>query len=399
MSKTQQYIEQMEHYCAHNYHPLPVVLNKGKGIYVWDVEGRKYMDMLSAYSAVSQGHCHPRIRKAMIEQSSRITLTSRGFHNDQTGEFLEKLCKLTGYEKALPMNSGAEGVETALKAARKWGYTIKGVEEDKAEIIVCQNNFHGRTITIISMSTEHQYKFGFGPHTIGFTVIPFGDAAALEKAITKNTVAFLFEPIQGEGGVIVPPEGYLKHVREICTKNNILMIADEIQTGLSRTGKLFACHHENVKPDITIIGKALGGGFYPISAIVCDHAIMQIFTPGDHGSTFGGNPLAAAIGIAALDVLVNEKLAEKAEELGNYFMKKLREIDSPHIKEIRGKGLLIGVEIKESSGKAMDFCMKLMKEGVLCKDTHHQVMRFAPPLVITKEEIDWAIEKITKVLK
>jgi len=398
MRTSRDYIEEVNRVSAHNYEPIPVVISRGEGVWVYDVEGRKYLDMLSAYSALNQGHRHPRIVKALKEQADRLTLTSRAFHNDVMGPFLKKLTDLAGYDKALPMNTGAEAVETALKAARKWGYLKKGVEENRAEIIACENNFHGRTITIISFSTEEQYRYGFGPFTPGFKIIPYNDADALEKAITKNTVAFLVEPIQGEGGVVVPDEGYLKKVREITRDNNVLLIADEIQTGLGRTGALFACDHEGVRPDIMILGKALGGGLYPVSAILADDEIMDVFTPGDHGSTFGGNPLGAAVAIASLDVIVEEKLPERAKELGDYFMGELRKIQNPCIQEIRGKGLLIGVVIKEECGTARPYCEKLMEEGVLAKDTHGQVIRFAPPLVITKEEIDFALEKIRKVL-
>jgi ornithine--oxo-acid transaminase len=399
MSLTEEFIKEAERYSAHNYHPLPVVLSKGEGVWVWDVEGKKYLDCLSAYSAVNQGHRHPKIINALIEQANRITLTSRAFHNDKMGAFLKKLCEVAGFDKALPMNTGAEAVETAIKTARKWGYLKKKVEEDKAEIIVCENNFHGRTITIISFSTEPQYRFGFGPFTPGFKVIPFGDAEALEKAITPNTVGFLVEPIQGEGGVIVPPDGYYKAIREITKKHNVLLMADEIQTGFGRTGTLFAMDREGVKPDILIVGKALGGGVYPVSAILANNDVMDVFRPGDHGSTFGGNPLAAAVGMAAIDVIIEERLPERAEELGNYFMKRLREINSPYVKEVRGRGLLVGVEIKKEYGTARPFCEKLMELGILAKETHDQVIRFAPPLVITKEEIDWALERIEKVLK
>ncbi len=398
MRKTEDFIKEVDQYSAHNYHPLPVVLEKGDRVWVWDVEGNKYLDCLSAYSAVNQGHRHPKIINALIEQAQRITLTSRAFHNDKMGPFLKKLCEVAGFDKALPMNTGAEAVETAVKAARKWGYLKKKVEDGKAEIIACENNFHGRTTTIISFSTEPQYRFGFGPYTPGFKIIPFGDAEALEKAITPNTVAFLVEPIQGEGGVIVPPEGYYKKIREITKKHNVLLIADEIQTGFGRTGTLFAMDREGVKPDILVVGKALGGGVYPVSAILANNDVMDVFKPGDHGSTFGGNPLAAAVGTAALDVIIEEKLPERAEELGNYFMKRLREIKSPYVKEVRGRGLLIGVEIKKEYGSARPFCEKLMKLGILAKETHDQVIRFAPPLVITKEEIDWALERIEKVL-
>ncbi|RKZ25833.1 ornithine--oxo-acid transaminase [bacterium] len=395
---TKKYIEEAERYSAHNYHPLDVVLVKGEGVWVWDVEGNKYLDMLSAYSALNQGHRHPEIVKALVEQAGRITLTSRAFHNDKMGAFLKKLCEIAGFEKALPMNTGAEAVETAIKAARKWGYLKKKVEKDKAEIIVCENNFHGRTTTIVGFSSEPQYRYGFGPFTPGFKLIPYNDPKALEDAITENTVGFLFEPVQGEGGVIVPDEGYYRKVREITRKHNVLLMADEIQTGFGRTGRLFALEHEGVKPDILIVGKALGGGVYPVSAILADNHIMDVFTPGDHGSTFGGNPLACAVGMAALDVLVKEKLPERAQELGEYFMGELRKINSPAVKEVRGKGLLIGVEIKEEYGDARPFCERLKERGILAKETHRQVIRFAPPLIIKREEIDWALERIREVL-
>lgn len=391
-------IELCEVYGAHNYHPLPVVISKAKGVWVWDVEGKKYMDMLSAYSAVNQGHRHPKIIEALKKQADRVTLTSRAFHNDQLGPFLKKVTEFCDMEMALPMNTGAEAVETALKTARKWGYLKKGVSPDKAEIIACERNFHGRTITIISFSTEKQYKEGFGPYTPGFKIIPYGDIDALKKAINENTVGFLVEPIQGEGGIIIPPKGYLKEAKSICEENNVLFILDEIQTGLGRTGKNFAYEHEDAKPDILILGKALGGGVIPISVVVSSKEILGVFRPGDHGSTFGGNPLACAVAIASLEVIEEENLAQRASEMGEYFMNKLKEINSPKVKEIRGKGLLIGIEIKEEYGKARIYCEKLMELGLLCKETHETVIRFAPPLVISKEEIDWATERIAKVL-
>ena len=394
-----QFIELENQYGANNYHPLDVVLTRGEGVWVWDVDGKKYLDCLSAYSAVNQGHCHPRIANVVAEQARRLTLTSRAFRNDQLGLFYQKLVEISGMPKVLPMNSGAEAVETALKAIRKWAYTVKGVPEDQAEIIVCANNFHGRTITIISFSTEEQYRRGFGPLTPGFKIIPFGDVDALKAAITPNTAAFLVEPIQGEGGIIVPPAGYLEAAEKVCRENNVLFVLDEIQTGLGRTGKMFAHQYENVKPDGLIVGKALSGGFYPVSAFLATEELMGVFKPGDHGSTFGGNPLAAAIGRTALEVLVEEKLPERAAEMGEYFMEGLRKIKSPHVKEIRGKGLLIGVELKHEAGGARRFCEALAQEGILSKETHEHVIRFAPPLVIGKEEIDWALTRIEKVLQ
>jgi len=396
MKTNKAYVKLTEQYSARNYHPLPVVLTKGSGVWVWDIEGNKYFDMLSAYSALNQGHCHPHILRAIRKQAADLTLTSRAFHNDKMGLFLKKLCTISNYEKALPMNSGAEAVETAIKVARKWGYLKKKVQKNKAEIIVCENNFHGRTTTIVGFSTEKQYRDGFGSFTPGFKIIPYNDTQALEKAITDNTVGFLVEPIQGEGGVIVPDEGYLKTCARICKKHNVLLIADEIQTGLGRTGWLFASDFDNVRPDIIIVGKALSGGFYPISAILCDDTIMDVMHPGDHGSTFGGNPLAAAIGIAALEVLEEEKLVKNAAKLGSWFMKELSKIKSPIIKGVRGRGLLIGVVL---STPARPYCEKLMKMGILAKETHEMVVRFAPPLIVKKKELKWALPKIKKVLK
>lgn len=392
------YIEIEDKFGAHNYHPLDVVIERASGVWVWDVEGNKYLDCLAAYSAVNQGHCHPRIVKALKDQADKVTLTSRAFRNDQLPMLCKELCELTGYEMMLPMNSGAEAVETALKAVRKWGYKIKKVENDKAEIIVCSNNFAGRTITIISFSTEEQYKDGFAPFTPGFKIIPYGDSDALEKAITKNTVAFLVEPIQGEGGVVVLPEGFLKKSFEICKKNNVLFVADEIQSGLGRSGKLFAFQYENIRPDVVIVGKALSGGCYPVSAVLSDKEVLGVFNPGDHGSTFGGNPLAAAIARESIKVLIEENLIEKSFEMGKYFIERLKLVKSKHIKEVRGKGLFIGVELFPEAKGARRFCEALMKEGILCKETHENVIRFAPPLIITKEEIDWAMERIEKVL-
>ncbi len=396
MKTNRAYIILTKKFSANNYQPLPVVLCRGKGVWVWDIEGNKYLDMLSAYSAVNQGHCHPKIVQALKNQADRLTLTSRAFHNDTMALFLQKLCRLTGFEKALPMNSGAEAVETAIKVARKWGYYKKGVKRDCAEIIVCKNNFHGRTTTIVGFASEFQYRNGFGPFTPGFKTIAYDNPRALEKAINKNTVGFLVEPIQGEGGVKIPREGYLRACYDICKAHNVLFIDDEIQTGLGRTGKLFACEHDKVRPDMMIIGKALSGGFCPISAVVCDNRIMNVLKPGDHGSTFGGNPLASSIAIAALDVIIKEKLPARAYKLGNWFISELKKIKSPDIKEVRGKGLLIGIELKK---KARIYCEKLMQNGILAKETHDTVVRFAPPLVIKKQELKWALPRIERVLK
>ncbi|MCU0515347.1 MAG: ornithine--oxo-acid transaminase [Oscillatoria sp. Prado101] len=396
--KAQYYIELEEKYGANNYHPLDAVIAEGKGVWVWDTSGKKYLDCLSAYSALNQGHCHPRILQAMIEQANKVTLTSRAFRNDQLGKFYEKLSQISGLPKVLPMNSGAEAVETAIKAIRKWAYTVKGVPANHAEIIVCSNNFAGRTISLISFSTEKQYQHGFWPLTPGFKVIPFGDASALKRAITPNTAAFMLEPIQGEGGIIVPPDGFLKKAEQICRDHNVLLIFDEIQTGLGRTGKMFAHQHELVKPDGLTVGKALSGGFYPISAFISTEEVMGVFHPGDHGSTFGGNPLAAAIGMAALDVIIEEDLPGRAAQLGEYFLEQLKSIGSPHIKEVRGKGLLIGLELHPEAGGARRFCKALVKEGVLAKETRDHVIRFAPPLVISQAEIDWCMDKISRVL-
>ncbi len=391
-------IEQAETWSAHNYHPLPVVLVRGEGVWVYDPDGKRYMDMLSAYSALNQGHRHPKIVRALKDQADRITLTSRAFHNELFGPFCEKLCRLAGMEMSLLMNSGAEAVETAIKAARKWGYKVKKVSRDKAEIVVCENNFHGRTTTIVGFSSEEQYREDFGPFTPGFRLIPYNDLEALERAITPNTIAFLVEPIQGEAGILIPSDGYLKAAAELCRKHRVLLLADEIQTGFGRTGRMFCADHEGVKPDMYVVGKALGGGFLPVSGIVASREILGLFRPGDHGSTFGGNPLACAVGIAALDVIVSERLSERSAEMGAYFMKRLRDLRSPRVKEVRGKGLLIGVEIKEEHGTARPYCEKLMELGMLAKETHQQVIRFAPPLVISREEADWALETIAKVL-
>jgi len=399
MSRTEDLIREVDRWSAHNYHPLPVVIERGEGCYMWDVEGNRYLDMLSAYSAVNQGHRHPKIVAALREQADKLTLTSRAFHNDKMGGFLRFVCELIGYPKALPMNTGAEAVETAIKAVRKWGYQVKGVPADEAEIIVCRENFHGRTTTIVGFSSESQYREGFGPFTPGFKLVPYGDIDSLTEAVTENTVGFLVEPIQGEGGVIVPPDGYLARAAELCRERGIKLMADEIQTGLGRTGKLLASEWEGVRPDVVMLGKALGGGVYPVSVVLADEEVMDVFTPGDHGSTFGGNPLAAAVGRAALEVLIEEKLPERALELGNWFMEELRSIDSPHVEEVRGKGLMIGVVIKTSSGTARPFCEQLQRRGILAKETHHQVVRFAPPLVITREILEEALDSISEVLQ
>lgn len=389
-------MELEEEYGARNYHPLPIVLAKGEGVWVEDEQGRRYMDMLSAYSALNQGHRHPRIIQALKDQADKITLTSRAFHNNQLGKLYERLVQLTGKNMILPMNTGAEAVETAVKAVRRWAYEVKKVPEDQAEIVVCSGNFHGRTTTIISFSSDPEYQKGFGPLTPGFKIIPYGDIAALRAAITPNTAAFLVEPIQGEAGIIIPPPGFLREAYEVCQANQVLLVADEIQTGLGRTGKLFASGWDDVTPDMYIIGKALGGGVIPVSAVAADKEILGVFEPGSHGSTFGGNPLAAAVAVAALDVIVDEHLAEQSEQLGEYFLNRIKEITSPMIKEVRGRGLFIGVELHM---KARPYCEKLMEEGLLCKETHENTIRFAPPLVIQKDELDWAFERIRKVLE
>ncbi len=396
--KTQEIIAKEKQFGAFNYNPIPLVIAEGSGVWVTDVEGKRYLDFLAAYSAVNQGHNHPRIKEALLEQLERIPLTSRAFHNDQMGMFLEKLCTMTGYEKALPMNTGAEAVETAIKAARKWGYKIKGVPENKAEIIAFTGNFSGRTTTVISFSTEDQYRDGYGPFTPGFVIAEYGDYEDVANKVNENTVAIFIEPVQGEAGVIVPPEGYLKQLRELATANNVLLIADEIQSGFGRTGKFFCCEHEGVRPDVLVVGKALSGGYYPISAMLSDDDVMRVFTPGDHGSTFGGNPLASAIGIAALDVLVDENLTENSARLGEYLLEQLKTIANPLIKDIRGKGLFVGIELKPEAGGARKYCEMLMHEGVLCKETHEDTIRIAPPLTITKEELDIGITAIKKVL-
>ena len=395
---TKDFIAIEEQYGAHNYHPLDVVIERAEGVWVYDVDGKKYLDCLSAYSAVNQGHVHPQILNALLEQAKKVTLTSRAFRNDQLPLLYKELSEMTGYEMSLPMNSGAEAVETALKLARKWAYQVKGVPRHQAEIITAAGNFHGRTVSIISFSTEPSYRDDFGPFTPGFVNVPYGDVEAIETAITPNTAAVLLEPIQGEGGVIIPPAGYFKQVAEICKKHNVLLMADEIQTGLGRTGRLFAAQHDEVRPDVTIIGKAMAGGFYPVSAVLADTAILGLFKPGEHGSTFGGNPLAAAVARAALRVIREENLAERSRELGEYFMEQLAEIPSPHVKEVRGKGLLIGVELKAEAKGARRFCEAMQAKGILAKETHDNVIRFAPPLVIDRETIDWALPAIREVL-
>ncbi|MEN0645127.1 ornithine--oxo-acid transaminase [Alkalicoccobacillus gibsonii] len=395
MTRSQDVMNQTEQFGATNYHPLPVVLSEGKGVWVRDPEGNKYMDMLSAYSAMNHGHCHPKIIQALKDQAEKITLTSRAFHNDQLGMFYSKVAELSGCEMVLPMNTGAEAVETAIKAARRWAYDIKGVAKDLAEIIVCEDNFHGRTMTAVSLSSNEEYKRGFGPMLPGIKVVPYGDADALKEAITEHTAAFLVEPIQGEAGVIIPPDGYLEKAAELCRDNQVLFIADEIQSGLGRSGKLFACDWANVSPDLYILGKALGGGVMPISAVVGSKEVLGVFDPGSHGSTFGGNPLASAVAISAIEVLHEEKLVERSFELGEYLMEKLKTIKSPIIKEIRGRGLFIGIELTEA---ARPYCETLKEKGLLCKETHMNVIRLAPPLVITKDEIDWAFQQIYSVL-
>jgi ornithine--oxo-acid transaminase len=392
-----EYLQLEENYGAHNYKPLDVVLKRGVDVWVWDVDGNKYLDCLSAYSAINQGHCHPKILQALIEQAQRLTLTSRAFRNDQLGLFYKELCELTNSHKVLPMNSGAEAVETAIKVVRKWGYTVKGVPEDKAEIIVCENNFHGRTISIVGFSSDEGSRGGFGPFAPGFKMIPFGDAEALEAAITPNTVGFLVEPIQGEAGVIIPPPGYLKEARAICDEHNVVFILDEIQTGLGRTGKLLAEEHDGIESDLTLIGKALSGGFYPVSAVLSNTEVMSVLHPGEHGSTFGGNPLACAVARTALRVLIEEGMIENAENMGAYFLDCLQEINNPLIKDVRGKGLMIGVEFYPEAGGARQYCKQLMKRGLLCKETHEHTIRFAPPLTITKDTVDWALEQTIDV--
>ncbi len=395
MTKTEQLIAQNDKYGTKNYLPLPIVISQASGIWVEDPEGKRYMDMLSAYSAVNQGHCHPRIIQTLKSQAEKVTLTSRAFHNDQLAPWSEKICKLSGKSRVLPMNTGAEAVETALKTARRWGYDVKGIADNQAEIIACVGNFHGRTLGAVSLSSDPDYQRGFGPLLTGIKLAPYGDLQALKDAITPNTAAFIIEPIQGEAGINIPPKGYMKQAFELCRENRVLFIADEIQAGLGRTGKMFACEHEDIVPDMYILGKALGGGVFPISCVVADDEILGVFEPGSHGSTFGGNPLACAVSMTALDVLVEDKLVENSAELGDYFLSELKNINNPIIKEVRGRGLFIGVELTEA---ARPYCEKLKELGLLCKETHDTVIRFAPPLIITKEEIDLALSKIRQVL-
>jgi len=396
--RTEEFIKLEDKLGAHNYKPLDVVLTKGAGVWVWDVEGKKYLDCLSAYSAVNQGHCHPKIMEAMVEQASKLTLTSRAFRNDQLAFFYQELCELTNSHKVLPMNSGAEAVESAIKTVRKWGYEVKGVPRGQAEIIVCSENFHGRTLSIVSFSTDPKSRDGFGPFTPGFNVVPFGDIDALEQAITPNTVGFMVEPIQGEAGVIIPPNGYLKAAKALCEKHNVILVLDEIQTGLGRTGKLLAEEHEGIEADLTLVGKALSGGFYPVSAVLSNTEVMDVLQPGEHGSTFGGNPLGCAVARTALKVLVEEKMVENSEKMGALFLEKLQQIDNSLIKEVRGRGLMIAMELSKEAGGARQYCLKLKENGLLCKETHDHIIRFAPPLIITKEQVEWAVDNIAGVM-
>ncbi len=398
MPTTEDLIDLEDRYGAHNYHPLDVVVRRAEGVWVWDVDGTMYMDLLAAYSAVNQGHCHPRLVKAMVEQMSRVTLTSRAFRNDQLGPFCQEICELTGFDKMLPMNTGAEAVETAVKAARKWGHTVKGIPENQAEILVFDGNFHGRTTTLISLSSEPDYRFGFGPFTPGFRILPFGDIDAVKAAMNPNVCAVMVEPIQGEAGIVTPPKGFVRRLREVTDEHNALLLTDEIQTGLGRTGKLFAYEHDGIRPDIVIIGKALSGGMYPVSGILADDEVMNVFEPGQHGSTYGGNPLGAAVAREALKILVEEGMVEHSAELGDYLHQRVSAIDSPHVETVRGRGLWVGIVLKDSAGGARRFCEALQLEGLLCKETHENVIRVAPPLVITREEVDWAVERFDKVL-
>lgn len=393
------FLELEERYGARNYHPLPVVLERGEGAWVWDIEGRRYLDCLAAYSAVNQGHCHPRLVAALERQARRITLTSRAFHNDQLGPFCREICELTGFDRFLPMNSGAEAVETALKLARKWGHTVKGVPDTVSEILVFDENFHGRTTTIVGFSTHEQYRFGFGPFAGGFTILPYGDAEAVARAISDRTIAILVEPIQGEGGIIVPPAGYLRNLRELCDRHGLLLVCDEIQSGLGRAGRLFAFQYEGIRPDVAIVGKALSGGMYPVSGVLAADAVMGVFQPGDHGSTFGGNPLGAAVAREALKVLVEEGLIERSAELGAHLLERLRSLASPLVAEVRGRGLWVGVELTEEAGPARPYCERLLELGVLCKETRERVIRIAPPLVISPGDLDWALERFETVLR
>jgi ornithine--oxo-acid transaminase len=396
--KTEDFVQLEDRYGAHNYHPLDVVIDRAEGVWVWDVEGKKYLDCLAAYSAVNQGHCHPAITAALVEQSAKVALVSRAFRNAELGLFYKEVCELTGFSRVLPMNTGAEGVESAIKLARKWAYTVKGVPKDQAEILVFSDNFHGRTTMIVGFSSEAQYKDGFGPFPAGFRILPYGDADAVARAMHPNVAAILIEPVQGEGGIIIPPAGYLRRLREIATENNVLLMADEIQSGLGRTGKMFAYEHEEIRPDVLILGKALSGGLYPVSVVCADDEVMDVFKPGDHGSTYGGNPVAAAVARAALKVLVEENLVENSARLGSYLAEKLAAIDADIIKEIRAIGLWVGIELEPEAGGARRYCEALQELGILCKETHKHVIRIAPPLVITQDEIDWALERITQVL-
>ena len=395
---TADYVELEDRYGAHNYHPLDVVITKGEGVWVWDVDGKKYLDCLAAYSAVNQGHCHPRIVQALVDQSSKMALTSRAFRNDQLGLFYKQLTEMTGFSRTLPMNTGAEAVETAIKAARKWAYTVKGVPYNQAEILVFSQNFHGRTTTIVGFSSDQQYRSGFGPFAPGFTLLEYGDIEAVREAMNPNVAAVLIEPIQGEGGIIIPPDGYLSEIASLCKEHRALLMMDEIQSGLGRTGKMFAYEYENIRPDVLILGKALSGGLYPVSVMLADDEVMDVFQPGDHGSTYGGNPVAAAVGRAALDVLVDEGLVENSLAQGEYLMERLGALDSDLIQEIRGRGLWVGIELRPEAGGARRFCEALQREGLLCKETHEHVIRIAPPLVINREELDWAIDKVIGVL-
>jgi ornithine--oxo-acid transaminase len=398
MPSSSHFIDLEERFGAHNYHPLDVVVTRADGAWVWDVDGKRYMDFLAAYSAVNQGHCHPRLVKTLVEQSCRVALTSRAFRNDQLGPFCREICELTGFGRFLPMNTGAEAVETAVKAARKWGYTVKGIADDQAEIIVFDGNFHGRTTTIVSFSSDPEYRSGFGPYTPGFRILPYGDIEAVKAAINPDVCAILVEPIQGEAGIVTPPEGFLRNLRELTTEHDALLMTDEIQSGLGRTGRLFAYEHESVRPDVVIVGKALSGGMYPVSGILADDGVMGVFKPGEHGSTYGGNPLGAAVAREALRVLIDEDMVQRSAELGDYFITRLRAISSPHVELVRGKGLWIGIVLKQSAGGARRFCEALQQRGLLCKETHETVIRVAPPLTITKDEIDWAVERIEEVL-